>query len=50
MIQKQESLLRDKAFLSFTRNLSNKYEKELLDTATKTGINALKNASKKINS
>ena len=34
-------------FLSFARNLSNKYGKQLLDTATKTGLDALKNASKK---
>ena len=29
--------------LPFARNLSNKYEKKLLDTATKTGLNAAKN-------
>ena len=34
--------------LSFGRNLSNKYGKQLLDTATKTGIDALKTASKKV--
>ena len=34
--------------LSFARNLSNTYRKKLLDVATKTGINALKTASKKI--
>ena len=28
-------------FLSFAINLSNKYRKQLLDTATKTSINAL---------
>ena len=34
-------------FLSFARNLSNKYGKKLLDTATKTGLDAAKIASKK---
>ena len=34
-------------FLSFARNLSNKYRKQLLDTATETGIDALKTDSKK---
>ena len=32
--------------LSFERNLSNKYGKQLLDIATKTGLDALKTASK----
>ena len=36
------------AFLSFARNLSNKYRKQLLDTATKTRIDALKTDSKKV--
>ena len=35
-------------FLSFARNLSNKYGKQLLDTATKTAIESLKTASKKV--
>ena len=34
-------------FLSFTRKLSNKYGKELLDTAAKTELDAVKTASKK---
>ena len=34
-------------FLSFVRNLSSKYGKQLLDTATKTVLDALKTASKK---
>ena len=33
---------------SFERNLSSKYGKQLLDTATKTGLDALKVASKKV--
>ena len=32
----------------FAWNLSNKYGKQLLDTATKTGLDALKTASKKL--
>ena len=35
-------------FLSFARNLSNKYEKQLSDTLTKTGLDALKSASKNV--
>ena len=35
-------------FLSFARNLSNNYGKQLLDTATKTRIDALKAAPKKV--
>ena len=34
--------------MSFTKNISNKYGKQLLDTATKTGLDALKSASKKV--
>ena len=34
-------------FLSFARNLSNKYGKQLLNTTTKTGLDALKTSSKK---
>ena len=33
-------------FLSFARKFGNKYCKELMDTATKTGIDAAKTASK----
>ena len=35
-------------FLPFARNLSNKYGKQFLDTATETGLDALKTASKKV--
>ena len=35
-------------FLSFVRNLANKYGRQLLDTATKAGLDALKTASKKV--
>ena len=34
--------------MSFVRNLSNKYGKQSLDTAAKTGIVALKTATKKV--
>ena len=34
--------------LSFPRSLSNKYGKQLLDTATKTELDALKTASKNV--
>ena len=30
-------------FLSFSRNFGNKYSKKLMDTATKTGMDAAKN-------
>ena len=35
-------------FLSFARNPSNKYGKQLLDAATKTRLNALKTPTKKV--
>ena len=35
-------------FLSFERNLSNKYRKQLLDSATRTGLDVIKTASKKV--
>ena len=35
-------------FLSFGRNLSNKYGEQLLGTATKTGIGVFKTASKNV--
>ena len=34
--------------MSLARNLSNKYGKRLLDTATKTGLDAVKPGSKKV--
>ena len=34
--------------VSFSRNLSNKYVKQSLDTATKTGLDGLQTASKKV--
>ena len=35
-------------FLSFAKNFDNKYGKKLMDTATKTGMDAAKIASKRI--
>ena len=35
-------------FLPFSRNLSTKFEKKLIDTATKTGVDTAKSASKKV--
>ena len=35
-------------FLSFARKFSDKYGKKLMDTATKTGIDAAKTASKRV--
>ena len=35
-------------FLSFAKNLGNKYGKKLMDTATKTGMDAAKIASKRV--
>ena len=34
-------------FLSFGRNVSDKYGRKLLDTATKTGLDTLRGATKK---
>ena len=35
-------------FLSFAKNFGDKYGKKLMDTATKTGIDAAKTASKRL--
>ena len=35
-------------FLSFAKNFGNRYGKKLMDTATKTGMNAAKVASKRV--
>ena len=35
-------------FLSFAKNFCNKYGKKLMNTATKTGIDAAKTASKRV--
>ena len=36
------------SFLSFARKFGDKYGKKLIDTATKTGIDAAKTASKRV--
>ena len=36
------------SFLSFARKFRNKYGKKLIDTTTKTGIDAAKTASKQV--
>ena len=40
--------LKGYGFLSFAKNVGNKYGKTLIDTATKTGIDAAKTASKRV--
>ena len=40
--------LKGYGFLSFAKNVGNKYGKTLIDTATKTGIDAAKMASKRV--
>ena len=35
-------------FLSFAKKIGNKYDKKLMDTAIKTGIDAAKTASKRV--
>ena len=35
-------------FLSFARKFGDKYDKKLMDTATKTGMDAAKTASKRV--
>ena len=35
-------------FLSFTRKFGNRYGKKLMNTATKTGMDAAKTASKRV--
>ena len=40
--------VKENGFLSFMRNLPNKYGKKLLDTVTKAGLDAGKTGSKKV--
>ena len=46
--QRRRKYIKGYGFLSFARNLSGKYGKKLLDTATKTGLDATKTAFKKV--
>ena len=41
-------MLKAMGFLSFARKIGDKYGKKLMDTATKTGIDAAKTASKRV--
>ena len=41
-------MLKVMVFLSFAKKFGNKYGKKLMDTATKTGIDAAKTTSKRI--
>ena len=40
--------VKEYGFLSFARNFGGKYGKKLMDTATKTGTDAAKTASKRV--
>ena len=46
--QKFRKNVKGSGFLSFARKLGDKYGKKLIDTATKTGIDAAKSASKRV--
>ena len=41
-------LLKGYRFLSFARNLSSKYGKKLVDTASKTGLDAAKTTTEEV--
>ena len=45
---KYRQYVKEYGFLSFTRKFGDKYSKKLIDTATKTGIDATKTASKRV--
>ena len=45
---KYKKYVKGDGFLSFARNFGDKYGKKLMDTATKTGIDAAKTASKRV--
>ena len=45
---KYRKYIKGYGFLSFARKFGDKYGKKLMDTATKTRINAAKTASKKV--
>ena len=47
MEQKTKKYVKGYEFLALAINLSNKYGKKLFDTATKTGLDDAKTASKK---
>ena len=41
-------MLKGYGFLSFAKNIGNKYGKKLMDTTTKTGMDAAKTASERV--
>ena len=45
---KSKKCIKGYSFLSFARKFGDKYGKKLMDTATKTGIDAAKTASKQV--
>ena len=45
---RRRKYIQEYGFLSFWRNLSNKYGRQLLDAASKTRLDALKTATQKI--
>ena len=45
---KYRKYVREYSFLSFARRFGVKYGKKLMDTATKTGIDGAKTASKRV--
>ena len=45
---KYRKYVKGHGFLSFARKFGDKYDKKLVDTATKTGIDAAKTASKRV--
>ena len=48
MNQKEEKYVKGRGFLSFAKKFGDKYDKKLMDTATKTGIDAAETASKRV--
>ena len=48
MNQIAENIYKAMAFLSFARKFGDKYCKKLMDTTTKTGIDAAKTSSKRV--
>ena len=46
--QKYRKYVKGYSVLSFARKFSDKYGKKLMDTATKTGIDAAKTTSKRV--
>ena len=46
--QKYRKYVKGYGFFSFARKFGDKYDKKLMNTATKTGIDAAKTASKRV--